>query len=185
MSEYTDYYAVRSSNKFDVQKKLNEAKIYSIVDADEDQYWFMDEFKTNKPYEWVIIHCINNISIPGNFMDIDHKKLSRTFESYLHFFEDEDRKRWELTIYFNESYTELSFNDDKEYSFSDEEKKTLSNFFGKEFDQLKPYLKYGKGGEFLNASGVPNFEMYDQNLLYKDSFEFGDGYCLLADDLED
>lgn len=58
MSEYTKYFIVKSSSEVEVQQKLNDAKIQSLVDPDKERYWFMDQYKNeNKRLNWVAVNA--------------------------------------------------------------------------------------------------------------------------------
>lgn len=174
MSEYTNYYAVRLSDKHDVRKKLCEAKIYSIVEADEDQSWFLDNFKSNKPYEWVTFGCLDGGDI---------RQLCGLFDEFIHFDEDEDKLRWDLKLYSKGRTIEFRFDEDKESIFPDAVQEILSGFFNEKFSKMKPYLKYGKGNEFLNSLGIPYVDMFDQGLLRPYLFE--EEYSIFAGDADD
>jgi len=47
MSEYTQYFAVKSSSETTVQEVLSKAQIVSIVDADKERFFFSKEYKNS------------------------------------------------------------------------------------------------------------------------------------------
>lgn len=173
MSEYTNYYIVRSSDKHIVKSKLNEAKIHSVLDADESQSWFSDNFKSNKPHQWVVVGC------PGSVQSED---LLKVFDEVFEFYEDEDRKRWFLFLFDNDISLKLFFEEEK-FDFTEQNKKALSRFLNKDFNELQPYLQCGKGGDFLNFMGIPSIQMFDQGLL-RDCY-FDTEYSVFSEDFDD
>ncbi len=185
MSEYTNYFAVKSSSEQEVQNKLSAKKIKSVVDADKTDYWFAANYKRNGIYNWVVVSAPANSGFyNGEFFHSNQfDEIGNVFDTLILFFQDEDLTNWNLKAKIDNTIVEKLFASDKETMFSENEKKLFSKCFDRDFNNFNPFFHAGKGAEFLNFVGIPYMEMNDQDKLPIQMF--GDKYSLLADELTD
>jgi hypothetical protein len=179
MSEYTNYFAVKADSKQFVKCKLNEAKILSIINADESDFWFADEYKRNGKIQWVTVEA------PAIFID-EYKDrfndLKSLFANLMWFFQEENGRDWRALIYSNNTEISITVYENEVVSFTDTEMTVISSLFSKDFTEIKPLLYPGKGSEFLNFVGVPYMEMSDQNQI-PESIIRDNQYSFLVDEL--
>lgn len=185
MSEYTNYFAVKSSTEQEVQNKLSLKKIKSVVDADKTDYFFSTNYLRNGVYNWVVVSAPANSGFDnGHFFHCDQfDEIGAVFDTFILFFQEEDFTNWNLKVKVNNTIIEKQFISDEETLFSESEKNLFSMCFDKNFIDLQPFLQAGKGADFLNFVGIPYMEMNDQDKLPTQMF--GDKYSLLADELID
>ncbi|MGB4775248.1 MAG: hypothetical protein WBP45_08750 [Daejeonella sp.] len=168
MSEYTKYFAIKSSSEQEVKNKLNVSKIISIVDADIADYWFLDEYKRNGDYSWVVVSAPAISGFDHNsqfYYTHQFDNLKGIFDDFIFFFQEEDRINWSIKLKSNNNIIEKIFYSDDMISFNDEEKDIFSKCFDKKFIDLEQFLLPGKSAEFLNYIGIPYMEMNDQDKL--------------------
>lgn len=185
MSEYTNYFAVKSSSEQEVQNKLSVKKIKSVIDADKTDYWFTTNYTRNGIYNWVVVSAPANSGFDnGQFFHCDRfDEIGAVFDTLILFFQEEDFTNWNLKVKVNNTIVEKQFISDKETVFSESEKNLFSTCFDKNFIDLQAFLQAGKSADFLNFVGIPYMEMNDQDKLPIQMF--GDKYSLLADELTD
>jgi hypothetical protein len=164
---------------------LNAAKINSIVNADKDDYWFSSEHKRTEKCEWIVILVPAKMGFQNEqfFYENQFDRMASVFQKLIFFFQDENRYNWSLKIKVNNAVVEKEFDSDDTTEFTDVEETLFSDCFDKNFDQMKPFLKAGKAMEFLNSSGIPYHEIYDQD-LFNESY-FSEKHSLLFDDIRD
>ena len=185
MSEYTNYFAVKSSSEQDVLNKLTVARIKSVVDADKTDFWFSSGYIRNGIYNWVTVSASANSGFDnGQFFYKDQfDNIGNLFDILVLFFQEEDLTNWNMKVKIENSIIEKQFVSDKETVFSENEKAHYSRCFDREFTSLKPLLQAGKSAGFLNFVGIPYMEMNDQDKLSPQLFN--DKYSLLSDELND
>lgn len=185
MSEYTNYFVVKSSSEQEVQNKLNNAKIKSVVDADKTDYWFSANYTRNGVYHWVVVSAPANSGFDnGHFIYNDQfDKIANVFNTLILFFQEEDFSNWKIKVKTGNTIVEKQFEENKETVFSENEEKLFSQCFDDDFLNLKPLLQAGKSADFLNFVGIPYMEMNDQDKIPAQML--GNQYALLADELID
>jgi hypothetical protein len=170
MSEYTNYFIVKSSSEEEVRNELNSKEIVSVVNADQSDFWFADKYKRGGKYKWV------TITTPGSL-----QQLKAIFDTVVLFFQDENFMDWRITLTDGNEFIEKVFTSTVITEFSDNDKMVLSSCFEKPFDEIESFLQSGKAAEFLNLVGIPYMEMNDQSLL---SLQITDGqYSFLSEEL--
>ncbi len=185
MSKYTNYFVVKCSSEQEVQRKLDIAKIRSVVDADKTDYWFSTNYVRNGTYNWVAVSAPANSGFENGlfFYSDQFDKIGAIFETFLHFFQEEDLTNWNIKVKVENSIILKHFTTDKETVFSNNEKVLFSKCFDKVFTDFEPFLQAGKSSDFLNFVGIPYMEIHDQDKLPIQMF--GDKYSLLADEVID
>lgn len=185
MSEYTNYFAVRSADEQEVQRRLNAAQIRSVVDADKTGFWFSPPFKRSGDYNWVVVSAPANSGFENEifFYRDQFEEIGHIFDTLIHFFQEEDMTRWTLKLKTGKTVIEKQFTPAEEIAFTENETALFSACFDKSFRDIQPFLQPGKAADFLNAVGIPYMEMNDQDKLPDQLF--GDRYALLAGEITD
>lgn len=185
MSEYTKYFAVKSSSEQDVQSKLNSNKIKSVVDADKADYFFSEDCKRNGVWNWVVVSAPANSGFSnGQFFYSDQfDQIGNIFSTYIFFYQDQDFTSWRLKIKIDNTIIEKQFKTGTESLFSENEKVMFATCFDKSFKELEPFLLAGKAAAFLNSVGIPYMEMNDQDLLPDQMFT--EKYSIFVDEIVD
>lgn len=171
MSENTNYFAVKSTSAEAVQKKLNAAKILSIVDEDNDGYWFSTQYPKIF-HKWIIVTAPPQIDAEVKEITIQdisdgihetNRKIKENFETTVHFIQPGNSAEWEISIKSGKKEVEKYFSPEEETIFTEDEKNIFSQCFEKDFLEMENLLKPGLGADFLNSVGIPFMEMNDQN----------------------
>lgn len=185
MSEYTRYFAVKSSSEGEVQNKLRLKKVKSVVDADRTDFWFAANDTRNGIYNWVVVSAPADAGFDNDqfYYRDQFEVIGDVFETMLLFFQAEDFADWRLKIKVNNTIVEKKFSSDEETVFGEADKNIFTLCFDKRFEDFQAFLQPGKAADFLNYVGIPYMEMNDQDKLSPQLF--GDKFSLLADELTD
>jgi len=185
MSEYTNYFAIKSSSEKKVQNKLSVKKIKSVVDADLNDFWFSPNYKRNGIYNWVVVSAPANSGFDNDqfFYNDQFNEMGAIFDTLILFFQEENFTNWRMKVKIENTIIEKKFVSNEETMFSENEKELFFKCFNQNFVDLLPFLKAGKGAEFLNFVGIPYIEMNDQNKISTQIFD--KQYALLASEISD
>jgi len=187
MSEYTQYFAVKSSSEITVQEILNKAQIVSIVDADKDRFFFSKEYKKAEGYDWVSISCpaSKGYDINSNYTYTHQAdNLKGIFDELIYFFQEENMIDWLIELKYFDKVIKKRIYSNEEILFSDSEKEIFSKCFNKSFNDLESLLLPKKGPDFLNFIGIPYMELNDQDLI-RESIAKDNKYAFLPNELLD
>jgi hypothetical protein len=184
MSEYTNYFVVKSNSENDVKKKLNNAKINSIISVDTKDYCFTKNYKRNGKYNWIVVTAPPESGVDENgdfFFQDQFDNFETLFDTFILYHQDENFSDWSLKLKLEDTIIEKNFNTGTEIIFSDKERDLFTKCFDKEFTEIKEMLAKGSG-IFLNYVGIPYMEMNDQNIVRLEKFE--NNYSVLDSELE-
>lgn len=164
---------MKSSSAIAVCETLNDARIKSIVDGEGASSWVTVTAPADSGFR------------DGQFYYQDRfERLADIFPIMLHFFQEEDMRRWRLKLKCGEAIIEKSFDDDDAGGFTGAEMAVFEEAFGRDFAAMAPLLRVGKAADFLSSVGIPYFEMLDQD--HSARLEFPGGrYAILSEDLVD
>ncbi len=185
MSEYTKYFAVKSSSSKEVRGKLNQSKILSIVDDDSDDYFFEKKYKRNGLIAWVAVTAppVSGSDTFGNYFQTDQfENFEKLFEEYVLFFQEEDAVDWILKVKSGDNVIEKSFEEAHKTEFSDKDKGVFSKCFERPFGEMEKLLIAGKAADFLNFVGIPYLEMNDQDKCWLEAS--GEKYSFYAEEID-
>lgn len=185
MSEYTQYFIVKSSSELEVKQKMNKAKILSIIDSDKKMYWFTDEYKNKNASNWIVVSAPADSGFKnGEFYYKDKfEDISKIFEIVIFFFEEENASDWRIHLKHDKGILFKEFYAGKDIPFTETEKQIMEEVFEKEFKHLERFLKPGKSADFLNFNGISYMEMNNQNQL--GITNDNENYSFLASELGD
>ena len=171
MSENTNYFAVKSSSAIEVQRKLNAAKVLSVVDEDVHGYWFSAKYpKTGN--KWVVVTAPSQLNVvDGEVSTTDiynaiqdvSTRVRGIFNTVVHFQQAGNSSDWRLKINCGDRVAEKYFSLDEENVFAEADKIVFTKCFDKNFMEMETLLQSGTGADFLNFVGIPYMEMNDQN----------------------
>ena len=184
MSEYTKYFAVKSSSKEEVRRKLNDAKIKSIVDADIQDFWFSSKYKRGGHYSWVVVCAPSDFNFDeiGNFSHSDvFSELKKVFNDCIMFFQEENMIDWNIKIKSGNEFIEKGFEKNQKTIFDENDRRIFSKCFDKNFADMEPLLKGGKSSEFLNFVGIPYMEMNDRDMIHLEATD--EKYSFFSEEL--
>ena len=168
MSEYTQYFAVKSSSETTVQEVLSKAQIVSIVDADKERFFFSKKYKNSEGYDWVSISCpaSKSYDINSNYTYTHQAdNLKGIFGELIYFFQEENMIDWLIELKYFDQVIKKRIYSNEEIHFSDSEKEIFSKCLNKSFNDLESLLLPKKGSDFLNFVGIPYLELNDKDLI--------------------
>lgn len=184
MSEHTNYYIVQATSESEVQVMLENARLRSLIDADKEDYWFMEQYKRNGSYNWVVVAAPADSGFRDGtfFYEPQFDRMAQLFKIVVHFFQETHAGAWKITIAANGMQCKVVNEPGKEAQLTEGDKLFLAQCFGKCFTELSPFLRAGKSWDFLNSIGIPYMEMTDQDKLPTEFFI--NRYSLLECDIE-
>lgn len=165
MSEYTNYYIIKSSSQSEVQKRLNEAKIHSILSTKWADHWCTEAYKDEVHSKWVLVTAPADRGFKQGsyFHDDKFQDLCKLFGTVIWFFEEENTWGWSIEIKHGTELLSKKLHPDKKIRFSSEEQRIMEKVFDKPFARLFRYLKPRTGGDFLSSNGIMYIQMNDQD----------------------
>ncbi|MCC6338336.1 MAG: hypothetical protein IT380_30620 [Myxococcales bacterium] len=186
MSEYTRYFAVKSSSAIAVRDVLERAQIKSVVDAAEDGFGFWGRYARERgtPYAWVVVTAPADSGFleDGQFYHHDRfDHVAELFPVVISFFQEEDMRGWSLKIKTAETVTEWSFYDETSGDLSTADRTVFEEVFERAFEVLAPLLRPRKSSGFLNSVGIAYFEMLDQDKAVQGALSSGRSSVLRAE----
>jgi len=201
MSEYTQYFILKSSLELEVKQKLNKAKIISVIDSDKERFGFTEKYNNTDGLDWIIVSApadsgfvykesfkpedelIEKGSKGSNQMIEElskHKEfycknkfedICKIFKIVIFFFEEENASDWSMHVKYDSGILFKKFYAGKNALFTEEEKHAMEQVFEKDFSSLQPFLAPGKSNDFLNFNGISYQHMNNQDLIELDSVD--------------
>ncbi len=176
MSEYTNYCAVPfECGREAIRATLARHRIVSIVDDDPHS----DDGGGGEPgwQRWTLVALADE--------DKDLPRLSKLFDRVLSLVVDEDQRSWSLSIARSGKWRSFDFGR-KAPLLEAPDIQAVAHFFGVPTKKLKPRSKHGKQVELCQAVGLAYFEMFDQNMAFREMKKHYAklGYCLSLDELD-
>ena len=184
MSEYTNYLIIKSSSENEVKRKLNDAKIRSLVSIDKDGYWFLDKYKDKANSNWVSVSAPADSGFKdGKFYHRDKfQDVCKLFNTVIWFFEEENAKDWSINLKHNDRTLSKKLYSDKNVQFTNTEKLIMEDVFENQFSSFEAFLRPESAADFLNFNGIPYEQMNDQNQMGVDDTENGN-YAILTSEI--